>query len=284
MTKIIALANQKGGTAKTTTAVNLAAYLAAFGKNVLLVDLDPQANTTSSIGFSVNLEPQIYHALIDREPLKKIIRPTAIFGFDVAPAGLALAGALVELAGLDKREFRLYNLLESIKSDYDFILIDTPPSLGLLTLNGLVAAEEIIVPVQCEYLALEGIAQLLQTIDLINKNLKRDIKILGALLVMYDQRSRLNRAVAKEMRRNFPGYVFKTVIPRNISLAEAPSFGKTILQFDPYSHGAKAYRQLAQEIINLENPCPVVKTSASFGKLPDFKKDNDNSENCRLQI
>ncbi len=279
MAKIIAIANQKGGTAKTTTAVNLAAYLAAFGKNVLLVDLDPQANTTSSIGISAGSEPQIYHALIGHEPLKKIIRPTAIFGFDVAPAGLALAGALVELAGLDKREFRLYNQLKSIRAGYDYILIDTPPSLGLLTLNGLAAAQDLIVPVQCEYLALEGIAQLLETVELINKNLKRNVKILGALLVMYDRRSRLNRAVGKEMRRNFPGYVFKTVIPRNISLAEAPSFGKTILQFDPYSHGAKAYRQLAQEIINLENPCQTNLSAGDLNRLSPRKIFQSESPN-----
>ncbi|MDP1629769.1 MAG: AAA family ATPase [bacterium] len=280
MSKIIALANQKGGTAKTTTAVNLAAYLAALGKSTLLVDLDPQSNTTSSVGIaSPAPEPHIYQALIGQSQAKSIIHQTPIFGFDVIPAGIALAGALVELTGLANREFRLYNLLKPIKANYDFILIDTPPSLGLLTLNGLAACDEVIIPVQCEYLALEGIAQLLETVNLINKNLKKNIKVLGALLVMYDRMSRLNRAVAKEMRRNFPGYIFNAVIPRNISLAEAPSFGKTILQFAPYSHGAKAYRQLAQEIINLENPCPTTLSAADSNRLSPRKIYESESPN-----
>ena len=253
MAKVIAVANQKGGTGKSTTAVNLCSYLAAMGRYVLLVDLDPQANATSGIGINhENLEHDIYFTLLEKTHPSEAIRRTGIFGYDILPSSSNLSGATVELVNLPYREFRLWKNLQHVRNNYDYIIIDSPPSLGLLTVNGLAAAEEIIIPVQCEYYALEGLGQLLKTIELIKENLGRDIKIMGALLTMYDKRNKLDREVAKEVRRNFPGYVFEAVIPRCISLAEAPSFGKTILQFSPGSKGAKAYRQLAEEVIKLE--------------------------------
>ncbi|KKS43764.1 chromosome partitioning protein ParA [Candidatus Azambacteria bacterium RIFOXYD1_FULL_42_11] len=260
MARIISIANQKGGTGKSTTAVNLGAYLAALGKYVLLVDLDPQANATVGLGADWRkLEKHIYHCLTDFVGPEEIIKKTGLFGYDLLPAAPALAGAAVELVNLERREWRLYNILRKIRTNYDYIIIDSPPSLGLLTLNGLVAAEEVIIPIQCEYYALEGLGQLLETIELIRNNLGRDLKVKGALLTMYDRRQKLCREVVKEVRRNFPGYVFSAIIPRAVSLAEAPSFGKTILQFDPHSLGGSAYRELAQEIINLDKNHEVIR-------------------------
>ena len=253
MARIITLINAKGGVGKTTTSINLSAYLAALGKYVLLVDLDPQANATVGLGVDWRaLSKHLYHSLTDFLGPEEIIRKTGLFGYDLLPAAPALAGAAVELVNLERREWRLYDLLRKIRTNYDYILVDSPPSLGLLTLNGLVAAEEIIIPVQCEYYALEGLGQLLETIELIRNNLGRDLKIKGALLTMYDRRQKLSCDVAKEVRRNFPGYVFSAAIPRSVALAEAPSFGKTILQHAPHSLGGHAYRELAQEIINLD--------------------------------
>lgn len=253
MARIISICNQKGGVGKSTSAQNLATFLAAFGKRVLLVDIDPQANTTSGIGLNPRkLDKSIYHVLIGKAPTDSVIKRTSILSVDVLPANAALAGANIELVDMRNREYKLKEVLEPIRRKYDFIIIDSPPSLGLLTLNALTASQKTIIPVQCEYYALEGLADLLRTIQLINTNLKAKIGIMGALLTMYDRKSRLHRAVAKEIRRKFPGYVFEAVIPRNISLAEAPSFGKTILQYDPYSHGAKAYRQLAEEVLKME--------------------------------
>lgn len=258
MSKIIAIVNQKGGTGKTTTSVNLGAYLAAFGKKILLVDLDSQANSSSNLGLSAEDDDfTVYEILTGAADLKKTIKKTSIFNYDVLISSPDLAGATVELVNLPEREYLLENALNNIKSDYDYILIDCPPSLGVLTVNGLVAADELIIPIQCEYFALEGLGQLLKTVNLINENLEKEIKIKGAVLTMFDRRNRLARAVEKEVRRKFPHYVFETIIPRNVILAEAPSFSKTILQHDPYSHGAKAYRQLAQEIINLDSPKKV---------------------------
>lgn len=253
MARIITVTNQKGGVGKSTTAVNLSAYLAALGKYVLLVDLDPQANATVGLGVdSRKLDKHLYHSLAKFFEPEEIIRKTGLFGYDLLPAAPALAGAAVELVNLERREWRLYDLLRKIRTNYDYILVDSPPSLGLLTLNGLVAAEEIIIPVQCEYYALEGLGQLLETIELIRHNLGRDLKIKGALLTMYDKRQKLSQDVAKEVRNNFPGYVFSAIIPRSVALAEAPSFGKTILQHAPSSLGGQAYGELAQEIINLD--------------------------------
>lgn len=253
MARIISLCNQKGGVGKSTSSTNLGVFLAALGKKVLLVDIDPQANTTSGLGINPRrLNKSIYHVLINRVAAEEVIKKTPIFSVDILPSSPALAGAAVELVDMKNREYKLKEVLEEVRRKYDFIIIDSPPSLGLLTINALVAARKVVIPVQCEYYALEGLADLLQTIQLINTNLKTKTAIMGALLTMYDRKSRLHRAVEKEIRRKFPGYVFGAVIPRNVSLAEAPSFGKTILQYDPYSHGAKAYRQLAEEILRME--------------------------------
>jgi chromosome partitioning protein len=253
MAQIVSLVNQKGGVSKTTTGINLCAYLAAMGKYVLLVDIDPQSNATSGIGIDPQKAPlSLYHSLIGGILPEEIIRKTNLFGYDVMPSSSDLAGATVELVSQPNREFKLQELLRRIRTNYDYILIDCPPSLGLLTINGLVAADEIIIPVQCEYYALEGLGQLLKTVELIEENLKSPTKIKGALLTMYDRRNRLSRQVRKEIERNFAGYVFETIIPRCVKLAEAPSFGQSILQYNSHSKGAKAYSQLAKEIIQID--------------------------------
>lgn len=254
MARVIAICNQKGGVGKTTTSVNLAAYLAAQGKYVLLVDLDSQANATVGLGVHVaDSHPNLYHALVVDHNPETIIKRTSMFGFDVLPSAQSLAGATVELVSMEERESRLRRTLNSVRTNYDYILIDCPPSLGLLTINGLVAAERVIIPVQCEYYALEGLSQLLKTIDLVRAGLNPDLQVLGVALTMYDKRNQLARQVVNEVFKNFPGRVFDAVIPRTISLAEAPSFGKTILQFDPNSKAAKAYKQLADEVIKYSN-------------------------------
>lgn len=253
MARVITVCNQKGGVGKSTTVQNLAAFLAALGKRVLVVDLDSQANTTSGMGLLPHrLEKTVYDALIGMVSTEDVVKKTALLSVDILPASASLAGANIELIDIPRREYKLKEVIEPLRRRYDIILIDSAPSIGLLTVNALTVAHKIIIPVQCEYYALEGLADLLRTIRMINTNLRVRVAVMGALLTMYDRKSRLHRAVAKEIRRKFPGYVFNAVIPRNVSLAEAPSFGKTILQYDPYSHGAKAYRQLAQEILKLE--------------------------------
>ena len=250
MARVITICNAKGGVGKTTTATNLSAYLAAMGRYVLLVDMDPQANATTGVGVAAK-DPSIYHSFVDDQNPSQLIKKTSIFGFDILPASQSLAGATVELVTMDEREYRLKKILDQIRTNYDYILIDCPPSLGLLTVNALVASEHVIIPVQTEYFALEGLSQLLNTINLVRKGLNPDLQVLGVLLTMYDKRNQLSRQVLNEVNKNFPGRIFNAVIPRLVSLAEAPSFGKTILQYDPYSHGAKAYRALAQEIVSL---------------------------------
>ena len=253
MARVISLCNQKGGVGKSTSSQNLAVFLAALGKRVLLVDIDPQANTTSGMGLNPRkLEKSIYHALIGKAAADSIIKKTGILTVDLLPSSPALAGAAIELVDMKNREYKLKEVLEPLKRKYDFIIIDSPPSLGLLTLNALIASHKAIIPVQCEYYALEGLADILRTVQLVNSNLKARVAVMGALLTMYDRKSRLHRAVEKEIRRKFPGYVFGAIIPRNVSLAEAPSFGKTVLHYAPYSHGAKAYRQLAEEVLRME--------------------------------
>lgn len=252
MARIISICNQKGGVGKTTTTMNLAAYLAAMGKYVLLADLDSQANATVGLGFAMAPEESsVYHSLIVDQNPQHIIKKTSIFGFDILPATQALAGATVELVSMENRETRLKKVFESVRMNYDYILVDCPPSLGLLTVNALAASEKIIIPVQCEYFALEGLSQLLNTIELVKQGLNPDLQVLGVLLTMYDKRNQLSNQVLNEVIKNFPGRVFESVIPRTVSLAEAPSFGKTILQFDPGSRAARSYRQLAEEVIRL---------------------------------
>lgn len=252
MARVITICNAKGGVGKTTTATNLSAYLAAMGKYVLLVDIDPQANATTGVGIVVK-DPSIYHSFVDDHNPQLLIKKTSIFGFEVLPASQSLAGANVELVSMDEREYRLKNILNQVRTNYDYILIDCPPSLGLLTVNALTASEHVVIPVQCEYFALEGLSQLLNTINLVRQGLNPDLQVMGVLLTMYDKRNQLSRQVSNEVYKSFPGRVFNAVIPRLVSLAEAPSFGKTILQFDPGSRAARAYRQLAEEVIRLTN-------------------------------
>jgi chromosome partitioning protein len=252
MARVISVVNQKGGVGKTTTAINLAAYLAALGKFVLLIDLDPQANATSGIGIAhQELAQGLYEALSGQVDLRAIIQAHDLEGLKIAPATNALAGSTVELVNMERREWRLYDTMQGVRHEYDYIIIDSPPSLGMLTLNGLVAADELLIPVQAEYYALEGLGQLLATIQLIQENLKPELHILGAVITMYDGRTALSEQVMHELYRYFPNKIFRSVIPRNIRLTEAPSYGKSILHYDPYSKGAKAYERLARELLEI---------------------------------
>jgi len=253
MAYIIAVANQKGGVGKTTTTVNLASYLASNGRFVLLVDLDPQANASSGLGIDHRqLEKGLYDALAGTATLKEVIQNTNVDHLRVAPATAGLAGAAVELVGVERREYRLADALLEVRNDYDYIIIDCPPSLGLLTLNGLVAADRVLIPVQAEYYALEGLSQLVSTIDLVKQNLRPELEILGAVLTMFDNRNKLANDVMQELYKFFPNKIFRSVVPRTVRLAEAPSFGKPIMHYDPWSKGAKAYERLALEILDLE--------------------------------
>jgi len=253
MAKVISICNQKGGVGKSTTAINLSAYLAALGKKTLLIDFDPQANASSGLGFDPRtISDSIYHGILGYAGFENIIKNTLLYNYHLIPANQDLSGALVEFVDLDEREFKLRKFINRIRHEYDYILIDLPPSLNLLTINGLVAADEILIPVQCEYYSLEGLSQILEIINLINTNLNRQIKVAGALLTMYDKRERLSREVAREVRQHFPFYVFENEIPRCVALAEAPSFGKPIILYNPNSSGAKAYEKLAREIIGKE--------------------------------
>lgn len=248
----ISFCNQKGGVGKTTSAVNVAAFLAASGRSVLLVDCDPQGNATSVFVSDKNkVGSTLYDSLVhDADPCD-VIKKTRLRNLDLLPANSGLAGATVELVHKKDREFRLRALLKKVEKRYDYIVIDLPPSLGIFLINALAASHKIIIPVQCEYYALEGLAELLRTMKLAAQNLGVQNDILGAALMMYDRTSALHRAVAKEIQKKFPGYVFETVIPRNVKLAEAPSHGKSIMHYAPYSHGAKAYQKLTKEIIDI---------------------------------
>ncbi len=250
MARVIAICNQKGGVGKTTTSINLGAYLAALGKKVLLIDFDPQANASSGLGISPRfLKESVYHALFGYVEHDKVIKPSAILNFHVMPASQDLAGALVELIEVPEREYLLKKMINRFRHYYNYIIIDLPPSLSLLTINGLVAADEVLIPIQAEYFSLEGLSQLLETVELINTNLGTRIGIAGAVLTMFNKRETLSRDVAREVRRHFPHHVYTTEIPRSISLAEAPSFSKPVILYDPQSPGAKAYEMLAREVI-----------------------------------
>ena len=253
MGKIISVVNQKGGVGKTTTAVNLGSYLAYLGKEVLLVDIDPQANATSGIGIDHQKLPHgIYEAIIGQKPIYHVIKHTLQDKYKVAPATVSLAGAGIELVVMEDREFRLAKVLAEVKDEYDYIIVDGPPSLGLLTVNSLCAADEVLIPIQSEYYALEGLGQLLETISLVQNNLKPELGILGAVITMFDKRNKLSESVMRELYQYFPNRVFRSVIPRSVRLAEAPSYGRSILHYDPKSKGGRAYEKLARELIGLE--------------------------------
>jgi chromosome partitioning protein len=248
MSAVIALANQKGGVGKTTTAINLGAALAMHAKRVLIFDFDPQANSSAGLGIRAQ-GPTTYEVVIEGVPVRDVAVPTSIDGLTLAPAAPSLAGAEVELVPMMAREFRLKRALDAVRDDYDYILIDCPPSLGLLTVNALAAADEVIVPVQCEYLALEGLSQLTSTLELVRRNLNSQLKLRGLLLTMFDGRTNLSQQVADEVRAHFAN-TFETVIPRSVRLSEAPSHGLAISQYDPSSRAARAYGELAMELIN----------------------------------
>jgi chromosome partitioning protein len=258
MTRIVALANQKGGVGKTTTAINLGASLAACERSVLVVDLDPQGNLTSGLGQPRNSGNSMYGVVVHRASLSQTIVNTELPGLDLAPSSIDLVGAELELADQEGREFRVRDALQEIAGRYHYVLIDVPPSLGLLTVNALAAADSILVPLQCEYFALEGVSQLLSTIDRVRETLNPDLEIEGVALTMYDDRMNLARQVAGEIRTHFGPKVYETVIPRNVRLGEAPSFGKPILLYDIRSRGSEAYIQLAREFVRrAETPLEV---------------------------
>src|SRR6185503_19905872 len=251
ITKSIAVANQKGGVGKTTTAVNLAAVIANLGNRVLLVDADPQGNATSGIGIQRgSFRRNLYHSIVLDEPISAVTVPSAISGLDVIPSNKDLAGAEIELVEIDQRAFRLKRALASLDGNYDYVIIDCPPSLGLLTLNALTAAKSLLVPIECEYYALEGVTELFDTLARIRRLHNPGLMIEGLLLTMYDERTNLSAAVAADLRDFYGLQVFQTVIPRNVKLAEAPSYGKPIITYDAHSKGAEAYSQLAREIIH----------------------------------
>lgn len=250
MTKVVAIANQKGGVAKTTTAINLSACLSELGKRVLLVDLDPQGNATSGLGIAKHkLTRCIYDVLINDVPLEHVIQKTDQKNLKVVPARIQLAGAEIELVSQISREGKLRIALENIKESYDFIFIDCPPSLGLLTINALTAATDVLIPIQCEYYALEGLTLLMNTLERVRKHLNPNLSILGALLTMFDARTNLAIQVVDEVKKYFPQKVFKTIISRNVRLSEAPSHGKPINSYDTRSRGAEVYRELAKEVL-----------------------------------
>lgn len=250
MSRVLAIVNQKGGVGKTTTAINLASLLAAKGKKVLLIDMDPQGNATSGFGIDKNsLDLTVYDILINDDPVKEVIIDTGRKRLDLCPANIQLAGAEVELVGLVSRETRLKRAISGIKDNYDFVLMDCPPSLGLLTVNALTAADGVLVPIQSEYYALEGLTQLMETVTLVKRGLNPALSVFGVVVTMFDSRTQLAHQVAGEVKRYFGDKVFRTIIPRNVRLSEAPSFGKSIVEYDPRSKGAESYDTLAKEVI-----------------------------------
>ncbi len=271
MARVIAICNAKGGVGKTTTTVSAGSYLALAGRKVLVVDFDPQGNASSALGHHpMHVEQSIYHGIAGLATHEQLIRTSDLANLHVIPAAPHLAGALVELVDAPEREYFLRKFISAIRHKYDYVLIDLPPSLSLLTINGLMASDEVLIPVQAEYYSLEGLGQLLETLALIRSNLRHDIKVAGALLTMYDRRERLARDVERDLRANFPYHVFQTVIPRSTSLAEAPSFSKPIPLYRPDSIGAEAYRSLADEIIATERRSPLPADAVHNAEFGNF--------------
>jgi chromosome partitioning protein len=265
----IACANQKGGVGKTTTVVNLATYLALAGERVLVIDLDPQGNATSGFGVDrTAVDRSVYEAIIGSVALSDLAIPTKVNGVDLVPSSAALAGAEVELTGLEHRERRLARLLDGLPGDHDYVLIDCPPSLGLLTVNALTAVQSVLIPIQCEYYALEGLTQLIATINLVRDHLNPNLEVKGVLLTMYDARTKLSADVAQEVRRHLQGSVFETVVPRNVRLSEAPSYGLPIALYRPDSRGGLAYQALAAELRARDGRANVLDGNAG-GSPPD---------------
>ncbi len=253
MVKVIAIANQKGGVGKTTTAVNLAACLAAAGRRTLLIDADPQGNATSGFGFDKrDLKKCVYDNLINDVPMQETVRPTAYENLHIVPATIQLAGAEIELVSLMNREGRLKNSLERVKHGYDYVLIDCPPSLGLLTINALTAAGSVIIPIQCEFYALEGVTMLMNTIQLVQRNLNPALKLEGVVMTMFDSRTNLSQDVVEEVQKYFRAKMYRTIIPRNVRLSEAPSHGQPVIAYDAKSRGAQVYMELAREVVGDE--------------------------------
>ena len=254
MSKVIAVVNQKGGVGKSTTAINLSACLAEKEKKVLVVDMDPQGNTTSGFGVDKDdLETTLYNILVEESETEGVILRNILPNMDLIPSNADLAGAEIELVGVDGREYLLKAYIDKIKNQYDYILLDCPPSLSLLTINAMTAADSVLVPIQCEYYALEGLSQLIHTIDLVKERLNSNISIEGVVFTMYDARTNLSMQVVENVKNNLQQNIYHTVIPRNVRLAEAPSYGQPITEYEPKSAGAESYRRLAEEIINRNN-------------------------------
>ena len=259
MGKVISVANQKGGVGKTTTAVNLSALLAKKGKKVLLIDTDPQGNATSGVGVDKTVSFSVYDVLVDDVEIVNTLQLTEMKNLEVCPSNINVAGAEVQLVSKENREYKLKEKIEKIKNDYDYVIIDCPPSLGLVTLNAFTASDSVLIPIQCEYYALEGLGQLINTINLVKKRLNKELVIEGALLTMYDARTNLSNQVVKEVKNYFDDKVYKTVIPRNVKLSEAPSYGMPIIIYDPKSKGAKCYEKLGKELIKNNEDTPKAK-------------------------